>query len=132
MGYEDYFLIVGDYVNYAKKHDILVGPGRGSAAGSLVSYLLGITEVDPLEYDLLFERFLNKERKTMPDIDVDFMDTRRDDVVNYMRENMAMTTLPLSLLSKPFKLNKHLEISEEFIMSKQDISICFPNLLPIR
>lgn len=86
MGYEDYFLIVSDYVNYAKNNDILVGPGRGSAAGSLVSYLLGITEVDPLEYDLLFERFLNKERKTMPDIDVDFMDTRREDVVNYMRD----------------------------------------------
>lgn len=86
MGYEDYFLIVSDYVNYAKTNDILVGPGRGSAAGSLVSYLLNITEVDPLEYDLLFERFLNKERKTMPDIDVDFMDTRREDVVEYMRE----------------------------------------------
>ena len=86
MGYEDYFLIVSDYVNYAKNHDILVGPGRGSAAGSLVSYALNITEVDPLDYDLLFERFLNKARKTMPDIDVDFMDTKREDIVNYMIE----------------------------------------------
>lgn len=86
MGYEDYFLIVSDYVRYAKDHDILVGPGRGSAAGSLVSYALDITEVDPLEYDLQFERFLNKARKSMPDIDVDFMDTSRDKMVDYMRE----------------------------------------------
>ena len=86
MGYEDYFLIVSDYVKYAKSHHILVGPGRGSAAGSLVSYALDITEVDPLEYDLSFERFLNKARKTMPDIDVDFMDTRREEMVQYMRD----------------------------------------------
>ena len=86
MGYADYFLIVMDYVNYAKTHDILVGPGRGSSAGSLVAYLLNITEVDPLDYDLQFERFLNPYRKTMPDIDVDFMDTRRDDMVQYMRD----------------------------------------------
>ncbi len=86
MGYEDYFLIVSDYVKYAKEHDILVGPGRGSAAGSLVSYALDITEVDPLDYDLQFERFLNKARKSMPDIDVDFMDTSRDKMVDYMRE----------------------------------------------
>ncbi len=86
MGYADYFLIVQDYVNYAKTHDILVGPGRGSAAGSLVSFLLGITEVNPLDYNLQFERFLNPYRKTMPDIDVDFMDTKRDAMVQYMRE----------------------------------------------
>ncbi len=86
MGYADYFLIVQDYVHYAKTHDILVGPGRGSAAGSLVSYLLGITEVDPLEYNLQFERFLNPYRKTMPDIDVDFMDIKRDDMVQYLRD----------------------------------------------
>ncbi len=86
MGFEDYFLIVSDYVSYAKTHNILVGPGRGSAAGSLISYALNITEVDPLDYDLQFERFLNKARKTMPDIDVDFMDTKREDMVEYMRE----------------------------------------------
>ena len=86
MGYADYFLIVQDYVNYAKTHDVLVGPGRGSAAGSLVSYLLGITEVDPLDYDLQFERFLNPYRKTMPDIDVDFMDVKRDAMVQYLRD----------------------------------------------
>ena len=86
MGYADYFLIVQDYVSYAKNHNILVGPGRGSAAGSLVSYLLDITQINPLDYNLQFERFLNPYRKTMPDIDVDFMDIRRDEVVQYMRE----------------------------------------------
>jgi DNA polymerase-3 subunit alpha len=86
MGYSDYFLLVQDYVNWAKDNHILVGAGRGSAAGSLVSYLLNITEIDPLVYDLQFERFLNPNRKTMPDIDVDFMDISRDDVVNYMRQ----------------------------------------------
>lgn len=86
MGYADYFLIVEDYVKYAKTHDILVGPGRGSAAGSLVSYLLDIVEINPLDYDLQFERFLNPYRKTMPDIDIDFMDTKRDQMVQYMRD----------------------------------------------
>ena len=86
MGYADYFLIVQDFVNYAKNNDILVGPGRGSAAGSLVSYLLNITEINPLDYDLQFERFLNPYRKTMPDIDVDFMDISREQMVQYMRD----------------------------------------------
>ncbi len=84
MGFDDYFLIVYDYVQYAKKNKILVGPGRGSAAGSLVSYCLGITNIDPIRYDLLFERFLNVDRISMPDIDIDFQDTRRDEVVNYV------------------------------------------------
>ena len=83
MGFCNYFLIVWDYVKYAKEHDILVGPGRGSAAGSLVSYLLNITTVDPIKYNLLFERFLNPERVTMPDIDIDFEYTKREEVVNY-------------------------------------------------
>ena len=86
LGYASYFLIVSDFIAFAHQKDILVGPGRGSAAGSLVSYALNITEVDPLDYDLQFERFLNKARKTMPDIDVDLMDTRREEVVSYMRE----------------------------------------------
>ena len=86
MGYADYFLIVQDYVSYAKNNGILVGPGRGSAAGSLVSYLLDITQIDPIKGDLQFERFLNPYRKSMPDIDVDFMDIRRDEVVQYMRD----------------------------------------------
>ena len=84
MGFNDYFLIVYDYVFYAKKNGILVGPGRGSAAGSLVSYTLGITDIDPIEYDLLFERFLNKERVTMPDIDIDFDANRRMEVIEYV------------------------------------------------
>ncbi len=86
MGFVDYFLIVYDYVKFAKKNNILVGPGRGSAAGSLVSYSIGITNVDPLKYDLLFERFLNPERITMPDIDIDFEYTKRDQVINYVKE----------------------------------------------
>lgn len=85
MGYSDYFLIVHDYVNYAKNNGIAVGPGRGSAAGSLVSYALGITIPDPIENNLLFERFLNEHRQTMPDIDVDFSDIHREDVVSYIR-----------------------------------------------
>ena len=85
-GFASYFLIVQDFVNWAKKQGIIVGPGRGSAAGSLVSYLLNITNVDPLKYDLLFERFLNPERISMPDIDLDFDDARRDEVFDYVRE----------------------------------------------
>lgn len=84
MGFNDYFLIVFDYVRYAKNNHILVGPGRGSAAGSLVSYVLGITNVDPIHYNLFFERFLNEERVSMPDIDIDFQDDRRDEVVTYV------------------------------------------------
>lgn len=84
MGFDDYFLIVWDYVRYAKVSGIQVGPGRGSAAGSLVAYVLGITNIDPIQYDLLFERFLNPERVSMPDIDIDFQDDRRDEVVDYV------------------------------------------------
>lgn len=83
MGFSNYFLVVQDYVDYAKKNGILVGPGRGSAAGSLVSYCLNITTVDPIKYNLLFERFLNPERISMPDIDIDFQDIRRNEVIDY-------------------------------------------------
>jgi len=86
MGFSSYFLIVADFVNWAKNNNIVVGPGRGSAAGSFVSYLLGITNLDPLEYDLLFERFLNPDRISMPDIDLDFADIRRDEVIRYVEE----------------------------------------------
>ncbi len=94
MGYADYFLIVQDYVMFAKRADIPVGPGRGSGAGSLVAYLLGITEIDSIKFDLLFERFLNPERVSMPDIDMDFCYNRRDEVIEYVaekygRENVA-------------------------------------------
>lgn len=86
MGFDSYFLIVYDFVRYAKMNQILVGPGRGSSAGSLVAYCLGITDVDPITYDLLFERFLNPERITMPDIDLDFPDDKRDMVLKYVQE----------------------------------------------
>jgi DNA polymerase III subunit alpha len=84
MGFDTYFLIVHDFVDYAKKQGIVVGPGRGSAAGSIIAYCLKITELDPLKYGLLFERFLNPERISMPDIDIDFADTRRDEVLDYV------------------------------------------------
>lgn len=84
MGYVDYFLIVWDFIRYARKHEIQVGPGRGSAAGSVISFCLGITDVDPLKFDLLFERFLNPERVSMPDIDIDFCYERREEVIEYV------------------------------------------------
>ena len=84
MGYVDYFLIVWDFIRYARDHGIMVGPGRGSAAGSIVSYCLGITSIDPIKYQLLFERFLNPERVSMPDIDVDFCFERRQEVIDYV------------------------------------------------
>lgn len=86
MGYVDYFLIVWDYINYCRENGIAVGPGRGSAAGSIVSYCMHITNIDPIKYDLLFERFLNPERVSMPDIDVDFEYERRQDVIDYVTE----------------------------------------------
>lgn len=90
VGFSGYFLIVQDFVNEAKRRGITVGPGRGSAAGSMVSYVLGITGVDPIPHGLLFERFLNPERISMPDIDLDFADNRRDEVLNYVREKYGL------------------------------------------
>ncbi len=86
MGFPGYFLVVWDFIRYAKEEGIPVGPGRGSAAGSVVSYALGITDIDPMEYDLLFERFLNPERVSMPDIDIDFCQRGREDVIEYVRQ----------------------------------------------
>ena len=86
MGFAGYFLIVQDFINAAKKMNIPVGPGRGSVAGSLVAYTLGITNINPLEYNLLFERFLNPARKSMPDIDVDFADDKRGEIIDYVRD----------------------------------------------
>ena len=126
MGFVDYFLIVYDYVLYAKKHDILVGAGRGSAAGSLVSYTLGITDVDPIKYNLLFERFLNPERVTMPDIDIDFENTKREEVIDYVREKyghenvagiMTYGTLKSRLVLRSIMkcLDVDSELSDKFI-----------------
>ncbi len=84
MGYVDYFLIVWDFIHFAKDHGIMVGPGRGSAAGSIVAYCLEITNIDPIKYQLIFERFLNPERVSMPDIDVDFCFERRQEVIDYV------------------------------------------------
>ena len=84
MGYIDYFLIVQDYINYAKSQGIAVGPGRGSGAGSIAAYLIGITNIDPLKFNLIFERFLNPERVSMPDFDVDFCYERREEVIEYV------------------------------------------------
>ena len=94
MKFPGYFLIVWDFIRYAKEHGIPVGPGRGSAAGSLVSYALGITDIDPIQHELLFERFLNPERVSMPDIDIDFCMNRRGEVIHYVtqkygRDNVA-------------------------------------------
>jgi DNA polymerase-3 subunit alpha len=85
-GFSDYFLIVQDFINWAKQRKIVVGPGRGSAAGSIISYILKITDIDPIKYNLLFERFLNPDRIQMPDIDMDFTDVRRDEVMGYLKE----------------------------------------------
>lgn len=96
MGFTDYFLIVYDYVKYAITHNILVGPGRGSAAGSLVTYSLGITQIDPIKYDLLFERFLNPGRITMPDIDIDFDAEKRGEMISYVKERYgASNAMPI-------------------------------------
>ena len=85
MGYVEYFLITWDFINYAKENKIMVGPGRGSAAGSIVAYTLKITDIDPIKYSLLFERFLNPERVSMPDIDIDFCYERREEVIDYVK-----------------------------------------------
>lgn len=91
MGFAEYFLIVSDFIHYAKRNDIPVGPGRGSAAGSLVSYALEITDLDPIAHNLLFERFLNPERVSMPDVDIDFCVERRGEVIDYVTKNTAQT-----------------------------------------
>ena len=121
MGFVDYFLIVYDYVKYAKKSDILANP-RGSAAGSLVAYSLGISDVDPLEYELLFERFLNPARITMPDIDMDFEDTRRQDIIEYVRgkygeKNVALIVAYSTMATKQVirDVGKVLEIDPKLI-----------------
>ena len=90
MGFAGYFLIVADFVQWAKSKEIPVGPGRGSGAGSVVAWVLTITDLDPLEYGLFFERFLNPERVSMPDFDIDFCQNRRDEVIEYVNKNMVV------------------------------------------
>lgn len=103
MGFTDYFLIVYDYVLFAKKNGIMVGPGRGSAAGSLVSYSIGITDIDPIKYNLMFERFLNEYRVTMPDIDIDFDALRKEEVIEYVRDKYGSKNVALGLTFSTFK-----------------------------
>ena len=90
MDYASYFLIVSDYIKWAKKIQYQLGPGRGSGAGSLVAYCLDITDLDPIEYDLIFERFLNPDRISMPDFDIDFCEEKRDKVFEYLKKNIKM------------------------------------------
>jgi len=108
MGFTDYFLIVYDYILFAKKNKILVGPGRGSAAASLVAYSLGITEIDPLKFNLFFERFLNPERVTMPDIDVDFLDTRREEIIEYLKDKYGFERVSHVLALSTLKVKQAL------------------------
>lgn len=116
MGFVDYILIVYDYVLFAKKNNVFVGPGRGSAAGSLVCYTLGITDIDPLKYNLLFERFLNPERVTMPDIDIDFENTKRGQVIEYIRgrygENKVASIMTFATLKSKLVLREMARIFE--------------------
>lgn len=124
MGFSDYFLIVYDYVRFAKTHNILVGPGRGSAAGSLVSYVLGITSIDPIKYDLLFERFLNVERISMPDIDIDFQDNKRDEVAQYLKEKYGFHRVANIVTFSTLAAKQVLRDCARVVgLSKQDIEL---------
>ena len=124
MGYCDYFLIVQDYVNFAKNHNIPVGPGRGSAAGSLVSYLLNITDVDPLKYNLLFERFLNPQRQTMPDIDMDFSDQKRDQVIQYLKSKYGLNRVANIVTIQTIGAKQALrDIGRIYNLSPNDVSL---------
>ena len=124
MGYLDYFLIVSDYVNFAKKNNIPVGPGRGSAAGSLVSYALNIIDVDPLSYDLLFERFLNPGRISMPDIDIDFADYLRNDVINYIGKKFGEDKMANIITFQTIGAKQSLrDIGRVFSKNNMDISL---------
>ena len=98
MKYSSYFLIVSDYIKWAKKNDIPVGPGRGSGAGSLVAWCFSITDVDPIKFNLIFERFLNPDRISMPDFDIDFCEEKRDLVFQYLQKNTKIVLLTLLLL----------------------------------
>jgi DNA polymerase III subunit alpha len=131
-GYSAYFLIVQDFINWARRQGIVVGPGRGSAAGSFVSYLVGITNIDPIKYHLLFERFLNPERVSMPDVDIDFADDRRDDVLIIVAKSMAKITL---LILLPLELwpheplfvmrEEHLVSLMIFVTKQPSLFLCF-------
>lgn len=122
MEFSDYFLIVWDFIKHAKENNIMVGPGRGSSAGSLVAYTLGITDVDPIKYNLLFERFLNPERITMPDIDIDFSDVRRDEVIAYVREKYGAEHVAQIITFGTFAARSLIrELGKTMAIDQQDI-----------
>ena len=129
MGYIDYFLVVWDYVRFSKKNNITVGPGRGSAAGSLISYCLGITNVDPLKYDLYFERFLNPERVSMPDIDIDFLDTRREEVIDYLVEKYGKDKAVHVIAYQTFGIKASLrDVSKVLGLTSRDVDYIAKNV----
>ncbi|WP_100012088.1 DNA polymerase III subunit alpha [Lentibacillus sediminis] len=131
MQFSAYFLIVADFIDYAKANNILVGPGRGSAAGSLVAYVLGITDVDPLKYDLLFERFLNPERLTMPDIDIDFSDARRDEVIEYVREKYGKEHVAQIITFGTFAARSLIrELSKMMEIDQRDVNFIIRQIPP--
>ena len=124
MGYSDYFLIVKDFVEYARNSNILVGPGRGSAVGSLVSYVLDITSSDPIKYNLIFERFLNKERQTLPDIDIDFEDIRREEIVKYISKKYGKNRVAKIIAVQKFGAKQALgDVGRVFNYERRDIEL---------
>lgn len=124
MGYSDYFLIVMDFVRYARSVGIAVGPGRGSAVGSLVSYALGITQADPIKYNLIFERFLNPQRQTLPDIDIDFEDTRRDEIITYIAKRYGKEKVAKVMAVQKFGAKQALgDVGRVFNYEKRDIEL---------
>ncbi len=129
MGYDDYFLVVADYVNYAKRNDITVGPGRGSGPASLVSYCLNISSLDPIEHGLLFERFLNPSRSSMPDIDVDFPDSKRDLVVKYLQNKYGEERVGRVLTSQDILAKEALrDIGRVYGYADREISLIISNI----
>lgn len=129
MGFSDYFLIVYDYVKYAKKNGIYVGPGRGSAPASLASYTLGITDIDPIDHHLLFERFLNKERISMPDIDIDFPDDRRDEVIRYVGEKYGKERVAHIVTFGTFKIKQAInDCARVYKLSEVKLKEIYKNL----
>ena len=129
MGFNNYFLIVSDYVKFAKENNILVGPGRGSAVGSLVAYTLEITNIDPLKYDLLFERFLNEKRITMPDIDIDFDASRREEVINYCIQKYGIHNVAGVITFATLGLKQAIkDLGPLFNIENSDISYLLNNL----
>lgn len=123
MGFENYFLIIWDIINYSRKNDIAIGPGRGSAVGSLVAYCLGITQIDPIKYDLLFERFLNPERISMPDIDIDIQDDRRQEVVDYIIKKYGVKNTAKIMTINIYGKNVISDVGKTMHISSEIISI---------